>query len=239
MNKYISQSLALLVGFALLPLLATTSPAQGLKKAFGKQEKDKPKPITVDAGGYEFEVPPPAGLVPLKKELKTLATFMSKNAAGNKLHEIYAIKGSTEESFLKNGLRRNCDIQTIRALEKQELDAATFKQVKKMFDRQFDSMMKKLLKNMKDKTGLTIKTKEKVGSGAFVDSETQYAYLFYSQVADGKGGMVDRVSAACIFCIDGKVLLANVHSNLESEKDAAWVKSTAKNWLASIAKANK
>jgi len=236
MNRKFFNRTAFAVGFTLAVLVASQATAQGLKKAF-KQEQEKK--ITVDAGGYEFEVPAPQGLVPLKKELKTLAAFMSRNAARNKLHEIYAAKGSTDESFQKNGLKSNWDIQTIRALDAQELDKAQFKQLKKLFDNQFDSMMKTVLRNLKDESALTIKNKEKVGSGSFIDNDSQYAYLFYSQVPDGKGKTIERVSASCLFYVDGKMLLANVHSNLESDKDATWVKTTAKKWLADIAKANK
>ena len=237
LRKLTATSLVLLLTFA----FSTSATAQSLKKAFGedskKQEKDKPKAITVDAGGFEFKVPPPSGLVPLKKELKTFASNMAKHAANNNIHEIYAAKGSTEKSFLKNGLHRNCDVQTIKALDKQELDEKTFKQVKSLFNRQFETMMAQLLKKMKDKTGITMKAKEKVGSGAFIDEDSQYAYLFYSQVANSEGS-TDRVSAACMYFLDGKILLANIHSNLESEKDAEWVKKTAKEWLKAIAKAN-
>ena len=211
--------------------------AQGLKQAFAK--KQEKTTITVDSGGYEFDVPSPADLVPLKKELKTLAGYMKKQAPGNQVHEIYAPKGSTEKSFINKGLYRNCDVQTIKALANQDLDAKSFKQVKSLFNRQFESLMKKVLSDMKDNTGLTIKTKEKVGSGTFIDNDSQYAYLFYAQVADGMGNKVDRVSAACVFYKEGKIILANIHSNLNSEKDATWVKTTAKNWLNSIKKANK
>ena len=175
----------LITSWILSPVLMNHASAQGLKQAFAK--KQEKTTITVDSGGYEFDVPAPADLVPLKKELKTLAGYMKKQAPGNQVHEIYAPKGSTEKSFINKGLYRNCDVQTIKALANQDLDAKSFKQVKTMFNQQFESLMKKVLSDMKDNTGLTIKTREKVGSGTLIDTDNQYAYLFYAQVADGMG----------------------------------------------------
>ena len=198
--------------------------------------QDKKLEIVVD--GTTMKVPLPGDLVPSKAKLKSMSKFMESKTPTNQIHEIFAAKGTTEEKYLQEGLRRNADVQTVRSLD-NKMTQSIFDGVKGVLTKQFDQMMKQALDSLSDDaTGISFKTKQKVGSGAFINKKDQYAYLFYSQIKQRDGKVTERVSATSICFIKDNMIMFNVHADLLGEKDAKWVKETAANWLKAALKMN-
>ena len=193
------------------------------------------KTIAINIDGTKINVPLPGDLVPSKSELETMSAFMTKNTPGNKIHEIFAAKGSTEESYLKEGLRRNADVQTVKSLS-NKMTQQVFTGVQDLLTKQFDQLMKDVLKEINEDDD-TVKTINKQDSGPFIEKDDRYSYLFFSSIK-GTDGRVERASAASICFVKGNMVMLNVHSNLGSKKDVEWVKKTAKDWLEATLKAN-
>lgn len=195
--------------------------------------QDKGLTITVD--GTKIKIPLPADLVASKSELKAMARYMASATPSNQIHEIYAAKGTTEKTYLEKGLKRNGDVQTVRTLN-NKMTQEIFTGVKDLLTKQFDKMIKDVTKKLSE-DGLKIDSLKKVGTGPFVDKENCYSYLFFSNVKTGDKS-VQRVSAASICFVHGNMVMLNLHSNLDSDKDADWVKTSAKKWIEATLKAN-
>lgn len=197
--------------------------------------QDNKENITIEVDKTKIKIPVPSGFVAAKSKLKSMATYMERNTPGNSLHELFADKDVTEESYRKNGLVRNLDVQTVKSLN-NKMTQTTFDGVKGLLTRQFDQMMNDVLKKI-NKDDDTVETINKSQSGAFVDEDDSYAYLFFSSIKTEKGN-VERASAAAICFIKGNMVMLNVHSNISSKKDVEWVKETSKKWLEATLKAN-
>lgn len=195
--------------------------------------QDKYVSITVES--TKIKVPLPADLIASKDKLKSLANYMKSATPTNEIHEIFASKEATEESLQTSGLKRNADVQTVKTLH-NKMTQEIFDGIKDLLTKQFDQLIKEVTKD-RSQGDLTIETMEKVGSGPFVDKQDSYCYLFFSTVKSGDKE-VQRVSSANICFVNGNMVMLNVHSNLESEKDAEWVKSTSKKWVEATLAAN-
>jgi hypothetical protein len=193
------------------------------------------KLVEIQVAGAKLLIPPPADLVAKKSELKTTTKLMTKAAPTNTIHEIFASKTDTEATAIRLGLKRNADIQSINQI--RIVGQPLFDQLKTLLTNQFDTLMKAALKDVNRRTGIAFKTQEKVGKGTFVDEKNRFAYLMFSHVGPQEGG-VDRVTAACLCFVKNRIILVNLHSNLESPKDAEWVKKESQKWIAAICKAN-
>lgn len=214
-----------------LALLVSVSFSSLGSNSFAQENKS----ISITVDGTKISIPLPADLVASKSELKSMANFMDKTTPTNKIHEIFAPKGTTEKTYLEKGLKRNCDVQTVRSLD-NKMTQELFDGVKDILTKQFDEMIKKVMKELSEDS-VQIDAVKKVATGAFVDEDDSYSYLFYSNVKTPKA-TIQRVSAASICFVNGNMILLNVHSNLDSEKDADWVKKTAKQWVEATLKAN-
>ncbi|MFM9960981.1 MAG: hypothetical protein ACKV2Q_07130 [Planctomycetaceae bacterium] len=193
------------------------------------------KVVEFVVAGANLRVPYPAGFAAKKNELKTFVKRMSA-VSPNTIHEVFAAKEIDEATMLRTGLRRHADIQTTKEIG--AADQNLFDELKKLFETQFDQIIAQAAKDIKDKTGLALKTQEKVGKGTFINKPDRYAYLFFSTVDAGNGKTVERASALCLAFVKDRIILLNVHSDLESEKDATWVKTESEKWLEAVCKAN-
>lgn len=201
------------------------------------QSDTKQSELKIKVSGTTIRVPMPADFVASKAILKTMSNYMVSKTPNNNIHEIFAPKGSSDAKFLKDGLKRHADVQTVRSLN-NKMTQTIFDGVKDLLTKQFDQLMKDVLKSLNDGTGASVETQKKVGSGPFVEEDDHYAYLFYSNIKTPDGKSLERVSAACICFVNKNMVMLNVHSDLTGEKDAKWVKETAKNWLKATLAAN-
>lgn len=202
----------------------------------GANSNAQDKSFTIDLDGTRIKITAPQDLEQAKTKLKTLANYIDRNTPSNALHELYADKGATDESFRENGLKRNADVQTVKSLN-NKMTQEIFTGVKELLTKQFDQMVKKVLADLSKGSEQSIDTIEKGGSGPIVNKQDQFAYLFYSKIKTQDKEIL-RVSVAGICFVDGNMIMLNVHSNVDSDKDIEWAKETSRKWLAATVAAN-
>lgn len=193
------------------------------------------KVVEFEMAKTKLRVPYPADLVAKKSELKTFVKRMAA-ISPNTIHEVFAAKEIDEATTLRTGLKRHADIQSSKDIEAANQNL--FDEIKKLFEKQFDQILAEAAKNIKDKTGLALKTQAKVGKGTFIDKPDRFAYLFFSTVDAGNGKSVERVTALGLCFVKDRIIFLNLHSDLDSDKDADWVKTEAGKWLEAVCKAN-
>lgn len=180
-------------------------------------------------------IPFPSDFVPKKRDLPTYVTNLAVLSPKNTVHQVFASADVTDETVKTDRLRRHADVQTIANAE--VIDEDTFGVFTKVMSENLSTVLADALKDIEAKSGVKSKASKFPGQGKFIDAKNRFAYLGVMSVSTD-GEEETKAFAQCLCHVKGRLLSLNVHSKVTSDKDVAWVRTVAEQWLAAIVKAN-
>lgn len=174
----------------------------------------KPKTAEISLGNSAIAVPNPDGLVCATDKFPQMIAVMNR-VSPTEVEQVYVEPTATQATWSLNGLYRNADATIAGKMSMLE-----YLRVKREFD---NSLTKGT--GLASSPNITIEKMDCKPSG-----------ICYFQTI--KMGNKTRVGAAGLWYHNDHLVQFCVHSDLRTDEDAQWVKSTLKNWLKAIQRAN-